>query len=240
MASHPSPASEERAAIAPISALGFVTGLVGIVLIVSLFSGSWRVASPPTATLGDFTVSSGSGGFHPYWLFPVASVVVFAILLAPFLSLLGDALAGRRPGWAKSATYLSVTGAVVVALGFFLSYAVLTAYATTLANPPVNNDPAYAASIWLLTLDALEGFGVILLGAGLLIFASLAWTSRTLPRWLAVVGFVGGVAGLLAGTPTWGTDFALIVPFALVIWCLAAAATFARPTDRPGLTPTGD
>jgi Domain of unknown function (DUF4386) len=212
--------------------LGLVSGVAGVAFVVSLFLGGWGVATPPTETLGDFQGSTGSGGFHPYWILPVVTVLIFAILLVPRFSLLGEELGRGRPVLARTAAYLSATGAVLVALGFLLSYAVLASLASVPAPP--GTSPAYAAAIWASGLASLEGFGLILLAVGLLIFGGLAWNSHVLPRWLAIVGFVGGVAGLFGFVPTWGTDISLVVPVVLIVWCLAVAGILGRTTRGAG------
>lgn len=161
-------------------------------------------------------------------------VILFLVVFAtPFVASLGSALVSRGRGLVWAAMFLSVLGMLCLALNAATLYGAFYAAANTPA--PIPGIPAYEARLWLNLDTGVNLLGIVAWGFGLLLFGLAAWNSRILPRWLAVVGVIGGGASLLALiVPI--VAFVLI-PVAFGIWCFAAPLLVRRlPTSST--TPT--
>jgi hypothetical protein len=66
------------------------------------------------------------------------------------------------------------------------------------------------------------------LGLGQLLFAWLDWNGRVLPRWVTVLGFVGGIAGLLTLAVYQTPLLALVQMTSFGVWGLAVGSILLR------------
>lgn len=62
------------------------------------------------------------------------------------------------------------------------------------------------------------------------LFGWLAWRSGILPNWIAVVGMVGGLAGLLTLAVYHTALLALVQLGSFTVWCFATGFCPRRPT----------
>jgi uncharacterized protein DUF4386 len=194
---------------------GWVAGVLAIVFIVSL-------ALVPKTQSAANTLSNYNSGPSFYALFAIASGL-FAVVAVPYFAGLGSLLRSQGHGLASGATLLSVVGVVFMAAAAILIDSSLATVASTAAPSPA--DARYAAALWLTITLPLFIFGMVALGAGLFLFGVLAWNSRILPNWLAIVAIVGGVAGWI-----WPLFFVTIifVMATVIIWGFASGLLAQR------------
>ncbi len=210
------PPSEARVT----AVLGFVAGIVGIILLVAVFVVPYPPSPPQTLS----TYENNKAAYAFYGL----AFGIFALGAVPFIGSLGRVLRSRGVSLASSATLLSAGGVLVFASGAILTVYALVSVSSTAAPSPA--EATYQAALWSGSTSAALGiifFGISAWGIGLMIFSALVWKSGILPNWLAIVGFVGGIAGLSAATP-WGVVSVLILPVAFIIWAFATGARLRR------------
>jgi Domain of unknown function (DUF4386) len=179
--------------------------------------------TPETAVAGNLRVTGGilvaasvlalAGNLlHPRWsddtvtqyrqmgastLLPVADVILlvaFLLLTAGLVALVDD-LRTHRQVLKFARLGASVGGTIAIIQTGVELYAFRQAAREFRAAPKTNN----AYSFW--STNAIDGMSsalfatwtVVLLGLVPLLIAGGVWTARSLPRWLGVVGIVGGV-----------------------------------------------
>jgi hypothetical protein len=73
-------------------------------------------------------------------------------------------------------------------------------------------------------------------GLGQFLFGWVAWRSVVLPNWLAIIGMLGGVAGLLTLAVYQTAVLALVQLLAFTIWGFATGLSLLRarqPAPQP-------
>jgi len=116
-----------------------------------------------------------------------------AIAAIPFFAILGRLLRSRSQEGAFAAVLLSAIGVVLYFLRNILAVASIDAASTLTA--PSATQAAYQVNLLGDALNPLEPLGAACWGFGLILFGALIWRSGIFPNWLAIVAFVGGVAG---------------------------------------------
>lgn len=212
---------------------GFVTG----VLILVAFVAEVMTPLPPgfatRPTQSNWTASQSD---LILWAFRSYAWGLFAVAGIPFFALVGRLLRTRNPHAALVGTLLSAIGLTLYGLRGILQDSVF-AIAGTL-TPPASASASYEAVLLGGMVNPLLPLGGAVWGLGLVVFGALAWKSGILPRWLSIVGFIGGAAGwaifpvinsngLFAGYVL--TE--ILVPFSTAIW----AFTFGIVSIRRSL-----
>jgi hypothetical protein len=92
---------------------------------------------------------------------------------------------------------LSVGGILLLAFGVFTYVGAGLSIVATAHLAPSLADVAYQFVIWANLSYYLTDPGLMAWGLGQFLFGCLAWRSHVLANWLAVLGVIGGTAGLL-------------------------------------------
>ena len=202
-------------------AFAFVIGVLSILFILE----SLRPLPAPAERFAFFL--SHRGDFLSF----AALVLTWAVLSIPFVVALGAVLRPRGPGLSQAGTILSAIGISLLAFGTF-TYVGAMLSITAVANPPNPAEEAYQAAIWSNLSFFLSDPGLMTWGLGMLLFGRLAWRSGILPNWLAIVGIVGGLAGLLT-LLVYQTPVLALLQFAcFAVWGIAAGVLMIR--SQPG------
>ncbi|HEY6910528.1 MAG TPA: hypothetical protein VI356_14210 [Myxococcales bacterium] len=202
----------------PIAAFGLLTGVLSLLLLLSL------TAPPPQASKGRLA----SGRIAELVITEIA-VLLWATSSVPFIVGLGMLLRGRGRWLASSATWLSAGGLLL--LGFATYVSIGSAYAINAAGqPPVAGEDVYQAAVWQQLGILLTDPPLIAWGAGQIFFGVLAWKRDLLPRWLAAIAAVGGVSGVLASlqAPPLGVALALLAVACFGVWACGCGIRLLR------------
>ena len=147
-------------------------------------------------------------------------VLAWAVLSVPAIVASGAMLHARGGSLASSAKALSTAGVLLLGYGLFTHVgAVLSIVAAS--PPPRPQDATYQVAIWSSLGFYLTDPGLMTWGLGQLLFGRLAWRSGILPDWVAVVGMVGGVAGLLTLAVYQTAVLGLVQLLSFTVWCFA-------------------
>lgn len=190
--------------------------LAGVLTILAL---STFLLPEPAASDALSSYRSNTGAYS-YGLGVLLLLVVGA---TPFVASLGSVLVSRGRGLVWAAMLLSCLGMFSLALRAGTLLGALYSLANTAA--PVPGIPDYETALWLNLGTNLNLLGIVAWGIGLLLFGVAAWNSRVLPKWLALVGIIGGVGGLFLIVPI--VAF-LVLPTAFAVWCFAVPVLVRR------------
>jgi hypothetical protein len=126
-------------------------------------------------------------------------------------------------------------GVLLLAFATFMNIgAVLSIVAA--GAPPRPDDAKYQAAIWSGLGFYPSDPGLMAWGLGQFLFGWVAWRSVVLPNWLAIIGMLGGVAGLLTLAVYQTAVLALVQLLAFTIWGFATGLSLWRarqPTPQP-------
>ncbi len=165
--------------------------------------------------------------------FAAATALAWAVASIPFAVALGALLDGARSTLALAATLLSAGGALLLG---FASFAVLGAHLAILAASSLAPSPAeaaYQAAIWSHLSFYLSDPGLMTLGLGQFLFAVLAYRTGTLPKLVAALGYVGGLAGLLTLAVYETGALAAVQIAAFGVWGIVAGIALFRRRQQP-------
>lgn len=110
-------------------------------------------------------------------------------------------------------------------MGAFLSIAAASPVA------PSHDDANYQAAIWGNLSYFLTDPGLMTLGLGQFLFARLAWKAGLFPRVVCVIGYLGGLAGLLTLAVYQTPVLAIAQISAFGIWGFATGMLLFRRKD---------
>lgn len=144
--------------------------------------------------------------------------LAWIVLAVPFVVTVREILGPERRALGLAALLLAVGGLLLLGFGSFIGIGAFFALDAASAGLGARLQAPYQAAIWRSMSYLLTDPGLMLLGAGQALFAWLAW-GTVLSRILAVIGFVGGIAGLLT--------LAVFETPVLAVVQLAAFATWA-------------
>lgn len=160
------------------------------------------------STVALVSLAAGPGPLEPAELLPYfqahrtrygasATVTLLWVLAAlPFIATLKEMLGAERRVLASAATLLSASGVALLGFGTFIAIGSFFALDIASSGIAARLQAPYQAAIWRSLGFLLSDPGLMILGAGQVLFAWIA-VRTTVPRWLAIVGFAGGIAGLL-------------------------------------------
>jgi hypothetical protein len=220
MSDYPSRAAFEidrRTAFAVFSLLG---GVLSFLLIGS--AGLMPAAHAPAELLSHLASHRGA------YVLAAVAVLVWAVIAIPFVVGLGALVRPGSPALAEAATLLSAGGILLLSFGTFGSIGALLAIVAASDAAPNAATATYQAVVWANLSYYLSDPGLMTLGFGQLLFAGLYWNGRVLPRWVTVLGFVGGTAGLLTLAVYQTPLLALVQLASFGVWGLAAGAILLR------------
>jgi hypothetical protein len=162
------------------------------------------------------------------------SIVVFNVFAVTFLAGLGRLLAPRSSRVAAGATAALAFGIAITGLGVVLSIGALAALAQLPSDPTYAANATFEAAFWANLQSLTNVFGDAFMGLGLILLGWVAWGSRIIPNWLAIIGVVGGLGALAAivADPLSGISY-----LAFTVWSLAVGIIMLRRplhSDRSG------
>ena len=187
--------------------------------------------SIPTKVAGSALTISGS----PLALLAFRSLAwgLFAVAAIPFFVVVGNLFRPRSVDGAMAATLLSVVGVVLHSLRAIMQDAAWAAAGG--AASPSASETAYLQVVLFGMANPLLPLGAAIWGLGYLFFGVLAGKSGTLPKWLAIVAFIGGVSGWAifpvinsSGLFIGYLFTELLVPLTTAVWGFACGAIFLR------------
>ncbi len=203
-------------------AFGFVLGIVTVVLFVSGFL-------LPSNAFGAQTLSGYVGNPSVFYLLAVVTSL-FAVAGVPYFTALGRSLRPRGAALAAAATYLSILGVFVAAIGVVLWVSLLASINGATGVSPAT--ASYIANVVGSSVITIALLGFTAFGFGLLLYGVLSWRSRILPNWLAVVGIVGGAAGITSFLPVVGFVTSFVSLAAFIVWAFVSSLVFLGPMLR--------
>jgi len=158
------------------------------------------------------------------------SIVVFSVFAVTFLAGLSRLLAPRSSKVAAGATAAIALGIVVTGLGVVLSIGALAALAGLPSDPTYASNATFEAAFWANLQSLTNVFGDAFMGLGSILLGWVAWDSRIVPNWLAIIGVVGGLGAVAAivADPLAGISY-----FAFTIWSLAVGVIMLRRSPQP-------
>lgn len=165
----------------------------------------------------------------------LASIAMgWSIVSVPFIVVLAALLGGVNRPLAASAQLLAVGGVLLLGFAIFTSVgAVLSAVS---AGPaPSAEVAAYQVKFWSHLGFYLTDPGLMAWGLGQLLFGWLSWRGRTLPRWVSIIGLIGGAAGLLTLAVYQTAMLAVLQLSCFAVWAFAIGVILYRIPDTAGV-----
>jgi uncharacterized protein DUF4386 len=206
-----------------LAILSILAGLLSFVLL-----GGAASSGPPAP-----------GDVLPYFKQHQARHVLAAILVLawvvtsiPFVVVLRALLGDGRRMLALAATILCAGGIFLLGFAIFtFTGAFLALAAVSETTPGAAALAAQEAAVWAHLSFFLTDPGLMALGFGQLGFAWLAWSGDVFSKRLALVGFVGGIAGALTLAVYQTSVLAAIQVTAFGLWGLAAGFRLLRKRE---------
>lgn len=164
---------------------------------------------------------------HTVYVLLLVSVAVFAAFAVVFLAGLPRVLGPGSASLKSGATYAIAAGILVASLGVVLSTGALDAVKQLPAGSAYTASAAFEGAFWANLQGFTDSFGDILMAVGFPLLGWVSWRNSGVPRWLAVVAFVGGAAALLGvvADPISGVAY-----IALAVWGIAVGVRILRAT----------
>lgn len=153
------------------------------------------------------------------------SILLFTMFGVAFSAGLGRVLAPYSSAVAAGASATLAMGILIIGLAIVLSIGALGAISQLPADSSYTSSASFEGAFWASLQGTMNSFGDGLMGLGLLLFGLVAWRSSAVPKWLAVIGLIGGVGGFLAIV----ADPLAIVSFgAFTVWSIAVGVLLLR------------
>ncbi len=173
---------------------------------------------------------------RPLIALEAVATLMWAVFSVPLVVALGRLLRPRGAGLAATATILSAAGILM------LGYAIRTYLGAALSIVAASSRPGapeavYQAAIWRSLSFFLTDPGLMTWGLGQFLFGWLARRSGVLPNWVAWVGILGGLAGLLTDAVYQTGALATVQVLSFTIWGFATGVVLLRAWRARGKTP---
>jgi hypothetical protein len=220
MSDYPSRARLEIDRRTTFGVFALLGGVLSFLLIGS--AGLRPAAQAPAELLSYFT------SHRTAYVLTAVEVLVWVVIAIPFVVGLGALLRPTSPALAEAATLLSAGGILLLGFGTFSSIGALLAIVAASDAAPNAAAATYQAALSANLSYYLTDPGLMTLGLGQLLFAWLDWNGRVLPRWVTVLGFVGGIAGLLTLAVYQTPLLALVQMTSFGVWGLAVGSILLR------------
>jgi Domain of unknown function (DUF4386) len=205
-----------------LAILAFVAGALSLlVLLASL------VPLPATPAEQLAFVAGHRGAYGVF----AGVVLTWAVFSIPFVVTLGSLLRPAGGVFARSATLLSAAGILLLAFALFTHAGAMLSIVAA-GTPPRSDDAIYQAAIWASLRYYLTDPGLMAWGLGQFMFGWSAWTSGVLPRWLSILGMVGGIAELTTLAVYQTGVLALVQICAFTVWGFATGVLILRDRSR--------
>lgn len=203
----------------PLGVLSLISAVLSLALLIA------SVQPPPSTAPADL-LAYASSHRKLYGLF-ASLVLAWSVFSIPLIVTLGALLRSRGGTFTVIAQLLSAVGVLLLGFAVFTSTAALLSIVTA-GNASRAEDAAYQVAIWSNLAFYLTDPGLMTWGLGQFLFGWVAWKSGVLPNWIAVVGMVGGIAGLLTLAVYQTPVLALVQLCCFTIWGFAAGMTLLR------------
>lgn len=207
--------------------LAFFVGCLSILLL------PVALQPPPTAPAKELLFIATHKGW--FGLLDIV-VVTWSVFSVPLAAILAKLLLAKDSAMASAAQFLVAGGALLLGFGIAIGAGALFSILAVGVQPYTTTD-THQAAIWLTLNFFLADPGLMALGLGQLIFGWLAWRSGVLPNWVAIMGMVGGIAGLLTEAIYQSGVLALLQIICFAIWAFATGFLLLRA--RKSRIPTG-
>jgi len=219
--------TEEPAVAHDRHVLFAIFGFAASILSVVLLLGSLQPPPPTPADVLSFATShrSGMGMF-------ATLALAWAVFSVPLAFILGRLFYRQGQTLATIAQFLVSVGVLLLGFANFIRIGAVLSIAAA-GSPPQSVDAIYQVAIWSSLGYYLTDPGLMTWGLGQLIFGVLAWRSGVLPNWVAAVGFLGGVAGLLTLAVYQTGVLALLQLCCFAVWGFAAGIVMLRSRHTP-------
>jgi len=196
-----------------------LAGLVSLMLIVSAAAPAPRAPAELLAYIA---------AHRSTYAFAAVTVLVWATAAVPFIVGLRALLGAHDGNLALAATLLSAGGVLLLGFATFASIGANLAILAAGDAAPSQAQATYQAVIWGNLSFYLSDPGLMILGLGQILFARLAWKSGSLPRLVAAIGYVGGLAGLLTLAVYQTGALAVVQLGAFGVWGLATGIALLK------------
>lgn len=193
-------------------------GLLSVLLVVSI---------PPAPRMAGELLPYFKSHQFGYVLTAIIALI-WLLMALPFVVALGALLRASGRNLALAATLLSAGGILLLAFATFVSVGAFLAIVAAGDVAPSTSEATYQAAIWFNLSFFLSDPGLMTLGFGQFLFAWLAWNSEIVAKWLSVVGFIGGLAGLLTLVVYQTSLLAIIQLAAFAVWGIATGLILLR------------
>ena len=203
----------ENVVLGIVSLLGGISFVAHLVVVGTL---------PSVANAGDAAAYSSH---QASYIALALTAVATATFLIAFFGALGRMVGSGAQGLATGGALAASTGVLLIILGPVLYVGALMAAPQAVAGSAYQASATFEMAFWGSMVDVLGAVGQPPLGVGLLLLGWLAWRNRSLPRWLAVVTLVGGVAAFPA---TFAPTVAIVSLGAATVLSLAVGVIVIR------------
>lgn len=211
----------DRRFFAIVSLLAGVASL----LLVAWASAPAGAGSDP---LADFRAHQGG------YVAVAVIVLLWMVLAIAFVAGLRSLLEAGRPALALAATLLCGGGVLLLGFAVFAFIGAMFAIVATAEASQAVDAARFHATVWSNLSFFLTDPGLMTLGFGQMAFGALAWRGGAFPRWLALVGWAGGIAGALTLAVYQTSILAIVQLAAFGTWGIATGVILLRPQTPRG------